>query len=733
MDIFYNQPARDWNQAIPIGNGYLGGMIFGDISAEKIQLNEDSLWSGRHVGRLNPDAKKNLPEVRRLLFEGRIAEAQRLTELALFSPNRHPAHYEPLGDLNIKFAHGKDASNYRRGLCLQTAVASAQYEADGVAYRREYFANFPSNVICVKLTGTRPMSFTVTYDRFRNVDTIKACAKNTIVGTGMSIGENGVRFAAMFTVTSESGTVETVGGSVVVSDATDACIFLTARTDWRDGQYVNWCAENLRAAAARGYDALKQEHIADYQKLFNRVSLNFGRDAKVKIPTDKRLELMQSGEADNGLLSTYFHFGRYLLISCSRPGSLAANLQGIWNSEMLPPWGSKYTININIQMNYWPAEVCNLSELHGPLFDLVENTRESGRATARDMYGCRGFVAHHNTDIFGDTDPIDHNFSSTIWQTGIAWFCTHIWEQYLFTGDRAVIERYYDTIKEAALFFVDFLCEDPKGRLVTNPSISPENTYVLPNGESGVMCYAPSMDSQILTDLFNIVIQAAALLERDADFARQVEEMLDRLPRPEIGKHGQLMEWAEDYDELNEGHRHISHLYALYPSAQISPDETPELARAARVTLDRRLAAGGGHTGWSRAWIINFWARLLDGQKVYENLTALLTKSTLPNLLDNHPPFQIDGNFGGTAGIAEMLVQSHSGRIVILPALPEEIPGGEVKGLCARGGFEVSFAWENGVVAGLEVLSKCGGECVVCVNGAVYKRMTRIGETWKVI
>jgi len=735
MRLLYEQESSNWNEALPIGNGFLGGMIWGTVATEKIQMNEDSLWSGERKNRINPNAKESIPKVRQLLFEGRIREAQQLTDAALFAPNPHPAHYEPLGDLDIRFGHGKSVTNYQRGLCLDNALSWVSYEIGGVTYTREFIANFPSNVICIKLAASTPgaLSFKVDFSRGRALDAVQAYGNNKVVSTGRSMGENGVSFASMFTVVADGGTNNILGGTAIVENSNEAYIYFTARTDWRNKKYVDWCSSTLDIAVKKGYEELKTEHLQDYHSLYKRVSLNFGVDTKSDLPTDKRLAALKEGETDNGLFAMYYQFGRYLLISSSRPGTFAANLQGIWNKEMFPPWGSKYTININIQMNYWLAENCNLSELHEPLFDLIEKTKESGSITAREMYGCRGFVAHHNTDMFGDTAPVDKYMPSTIWQTGIAWFCTHIWEHYLFTQNKSVLEKYYDTMKEACLFFVDFLVEDPKGRLVTNPSLSPENTYILPNGESGVMCYAPSMDSQIIADLFGYMIKIINILYlprkadkdarpyKDAEFSEELERIIEKLPKPEIGKHGQLMEWAEDYDEKDMGHRHISHLYALYPASQISPADTPELAKAARVTLDRRLANGGGHTGWSRAWIINFWARLLDADKTFENLTALLTKSTLPNLLDNHPPFQIDGNFGGAAGIAEMLLQSHNGKIAILPALPAKLPNGAVSGLCARGGFEVSFKWKDGMLKSLEVLSKSGLPCAITINRSVLK------------
>ena len=437
------------------------------------------------------------------------------------------------------------------------------------------------------------------------------------------------------------------------------------------------------------------------------------------LATDERLERIKKGADDPGLVELYFQFGRYLLLSCSRPGSLPANLQGLWNQEMLPPWESKYTININTQMNYWPAETCNLPECHLPLLEHIERMRKPGRRTAKVMYGCRGFVAHHNTDIWGDTAPQDLYLPASFWPMGAAWLCLHLWEHYHFGGDRKFLKKAYPVMKEAAEFFLDFLVPDARGRLVTCPSVSPENTYILPNGERGSLCAGPAMDSQILHTLFTNCIKAAEILGVDSAFREKLRAYLSRLPQPEIGRDGRLLEWAEEYGEAEPGHRHISHLFALHPGNMISPQYTPELAAAARKTLETRLAHGSGHTGWSRAWIINHWARLGDGEKAGANLMELLKNSTLPNFFNTHPPFQIDGNFGAIAGIAEMLLQSHTGKITLLPALPENWPKGHVKGLRARGGYEVDIWWEEGRLQRAVIRSRFSRTCRLRPGAAV--------------
>ena len=733
MHLFYLNEAGSWNEALPIGNGFLGGMVFGGVKKEKIALNEDSLWSGERKNRHNPDALKYLPKIRELLFEGKISEAEKLAEVALFSPNPNPAHYEPLGNLEIKFTYpNTKVVNYQRKLDLETAIASVFYEIDSVSYKREIFTTAVDQVLVIHLTADKPgsISFNLDFDRDRNLDSLQL-QNGKIVARGKSLGENGVAFAAMYDFVQTGGKVATVGATLSCLNADTATIFVTARTDIRTPDFTSWCEATIESAKQKDYTTLREDHTTDYGQYYHRVKIDLGNNEEQEnMPTDHRLEAVKNGAKDNGLLALYFQFGRYLLISSSRPNSFPANLQGIWNQDMLPAWGSKYTININAQMNYWLAENCNLSELHFPLFDLLELLRKTGTKTVKEMYGCRGFTAHHNTDIFGDSAPVDKWMPSTIWAMSVPWLCTHLWEHYLYTLDQELLEKYYELIKEACLFVVDYLVEDPKGRLVTSPSLSPENVYILPNGESGVLCYGPSMDSQIIHQLFSIFINCSQIFTKDTELAEQLQSILQKLPAIGIGKHGQIMEWSEDYEEEEPGHRHISHLYALYPSNQISVHKTPELAKAARTTLERRLANGGGHTGWSRAWIINFWARLLDGQKVYENLMALLTHSTLPNLFDDHPPFQIDGNFGGAAGIAEMLLQSHDKELHLLPALPAEIPSGSISGLCARGGFEVDLIWSEGKLQKATIFSKAGNPCTIRVVDEIKTVETEVGKSY---
>ena len=554
-----------------------------------------------------------------------------------------------------------------------------------------------------------------------------------IMFTGGSGGKDGILFAAYLGASVKGGSVRTVGGALRIENADEAVLILSVRTGFYGKNYSASARADAEMALELSWEELYSRHVNDYCELFDRVELELCDNSQADIysmTTDERLDRLKGDELDNKecirhihdnkLIELYFNYGRYLMISASRPGTQPMNLQGIWNEDMSPPWGSRYTVNVNTEMNYWPAESCNLSECHLPLFDLLERVCENGRITAREMYGVKhGFVCHHNTDIWGDTAPQDLWKPATIWQTGGAWTTLHIFEHYEYTLDKEFLAEKYHIMKEAAEFFTEALVEDSEGRLVTSPSVSPENTYITEKGVKGSLCMGPSMDSQIITVLFTDVIKAAEILGRDKTFCTKLKRLLKRIPAPEIGKYGQIKEWAVDYDEEEVGHRHISQLFALHPAELISPYRTPRLADAARATLVRRLIHGGGHTGWSCAWIMNMWARLYDGGMVYESMKKLLAYSTDPNLMNTHPPFQIDGNVGGTAAIAEALMQSTCGEINILPALPEEWSSGSVRGLRAKGGYTVNISWSEGKLSQAEISPDFDGECRLRANCVV--------------
>ncbi len=707
--------GEGWNHALPIGNGSIGAMVYGDPKHDTLQMNEDTIWYGNGGrNRINPKAKGSLKKVRELLLEGRIKEAQDLTASDLFAHPDQERWYDTAGNVWFEYDHG-EISDYKRSLDLTDAVCRVEYSADGHKFEREYIVSYPDQVIAIHHRSLDGGKLNLSVDFSRRDRECEITLNETGIAIYQNQPENGCRYCIM-------AAADNVGGMVIfnekgcdVYEADEFTLYITIRTDYRRDEISAWCEDKLIKALESGYEAIRYRHIEDYKKYFDRVSLDLGGEDLNHIPTDERIKNAELD--DRGLAELYFDYGRYLLICCSRPGTIPANLQGIWNKDHNPPWGSKFTININTEMNYWPAEVCDLSEMHMPLFEHLRKMLPYGKKVARDMYGMRGFTAHHNTDLFGDCAPQDLWMPATIWPMSAAWLCTHIWTHYEYTRDIEFLREYIDILKETCLFFADYLFE-VDGKLLTGPSISPENVYIHPSGESGTLCVGPTMDSQIIRDVFTSCIEVSRMLGLEDELTATLEEMLPKLPKPSIGKHGQIMEWAYDYDEAEPGHRHISHLYGLYPSCQFTYEKTPELMKASRVTLERRLSSGGGHTGWSRAWIINMWARLRDGEKAGENVSALLHRSTYPNMFDMHPPFQIDGNFGGTAGIAEMLLQSQNGIIVLLPALPEKWESGRVNGLKARGNVRVDIVWENGTVTYAKLTALNGGEIsFVCPDG----------------
>ncbi len=656
-----------------------------------------------------------MPKVRDLLWKGKISEAEKLISMSMFATPDGQRQYSVLGDFIVDFYHQEhQISNYRRELDLENAVSYVSYLAGKTHYERSYFCSYPDKMLVAHFTssekGTLELSSYI--DRWKYVDKVRM-GENTMCLYGKSGEHGGVEYYFEMEVSQTGGTLEVIGHRIYAKGCDEVLIKVTASTSFKHENPKATCKRRLQATRNIAYETLLERHLADYKEIAGRMSLDLKGEDLSDLPTDERLNRMKEGEEDKDLVAMYFAYGRYLLISCSREGGLPATLQGIWNREWQPPWDSKYTININTEMNYWHAEKCNLSECHLPLIEHLERMKVHGMETARKMYGCRGWVAHHNTDLWGDTAPQDMWMPATIWPMGGAWLCLHIWEHYLYTSDLSFLKNKYHLMKGAGDFFKDYLMEDEKGYLVTGPSTSPENTYILPSGESGTVCIGPTMDNEILFELFTAIIEGGKLIGESAHEIKTFEKLRDKLTPLQIGKYGQIMEWREDYEEKEPGHRHISQLFGLYPGHQITTTHTPELSLAAKTTLERRLKYGGGHTGWSRAWIINLWARLKEGELAYENVKELLKKSTLINLLDHHPPFQIDGNFGGTAGISEMLLQEESGYIELLPALPKAWNSGCVKGLCAKGGIVLDFEWEDHEVSQLIIHAKCAQKCVI--------------------